>query len=51
MNWKFSSDESDFSDHGNFYVDGWCASLAPLLKPCCKLSFSGFLPSTVPYWN
>ena len=28
---------------------------APVLlfcpKPCCKLPFSGFLPSTVPYWN
>ena len=28
---------------------------APVLlfcpKPCCKLSFSGFLHSTVPYWN
>ena len=20
-------------------------------KPCCKFSFNGFLPSTVPYWN
>ena len=28
---------------------------APVLlfcpKPCCKLSLSDFLPSTVPYWN
>ena len=20
-------------------------------KPCCELSFSGFSPSAVPYWN
>ena len=39
------------SHQGILYVDGWCASLALLWKPCCNLSFSGFLPSTVPYWN
>ena len=39
------------SHQGILYVDGWCASLVLLWKPCCNLSFSGFLPSTVPYWN
>ena len=39
------------SHQGILYVDGWCASLALLWKPCCNLSFSGFLLSTVPYWN
>ena len=36
---------------------GWKVKMdgAPVLlhcpKTCCKLSFSGFLPLTVPYWN